>query len=63
MLRQFVVALLLVGSALVQAETPKPGAAAPEFSLSDQNGKQRKPADFRGRWLVLYFYPKNDTPG
>jgi peroxiredoxin Q/BCP len=42
---------------------PKAGEPAPAFSLPDQHGKTRSLADFRGKWLVLYFYPKNDTPG
>lgn len=36
---------------------------APEFSLPDQNGQPRTLADFLGQWVVLYFYPKDDTPG
>ena len=36
---------------------------APEFSLPDQNGQPHTLADFLGRWVVLYFYPKDDTPG
>jgi peroxiredoxin Q/BCP len=39
------------------------GAAAPAFRLQDQNGHWRTPADFHGRWLVMYFYPKDFTPG
>src|SRR4051812_21212412 len=42
---------------------PKPGNVAPDFSLPDQDGKVRTSAEFRGRWLVLYFYPRDDTPG
>ncbi|MBT9612453.1 MAG: peroxiredoxin [Burkholderiales bacterium] len=45
------------------ANTPQPGQAAPDFNLPDQNGKQHRLADYRGKWLVLYFYPKDDTPG
>ena len=41
----------------------KAGDPAPGFVLVDQKAKQRGLADFRGRWLVLYFYPKNNTPG
>lgn len=41
---------------------PKPGQVAPRFDLPDQNGKMHKLADYRGKWLVLYFYPKDDTP-
>lgn len=36
---------------------------APDFSLPDQNGTLHSLADYAGRWLVLYFYPKDDTPG
>lgn len=36
---------------------------APDFSLPDQNGDIRSLKDFAGKWVVLYFYPKDDTPG
>ncbi len=36
---------------------------APDFSLNDQDDNQRTLKDFAGKWLVLYFYPKDDTPG
>ena len=36
---------------------------APSFSLPDQNGQTRSLADYAGKWLVLYFYPKDNTPG
>ena len=36
---------------------------APDFSLKDQDGVTKTLADFAGKWLVLYFYPKDDTPG
>lgn len=36
---------------------------APAFSLSDQEGKVRALKEYRGQWVVLYFYPKDDTPG
>lgn len=39
------------------------GQKFPEFSLPDQDGKKRTLKEFRGRWLVLYVYPKDDTPG
>ena len=42
---------------------PTEGAPAPDFTLPDQNGNPVKLADFRGRKAVLYFYPKDDTPG
>jgi peroxiredoxin Q/BCP len=42
---------------------PLPGTLAPEFRLADQHGKTHQLSDYTGRWLVLYFYPKDDTPG
>jgi len=39
------------------------GEKAPEFSLPDQDGIEVSLSVFRGRWVVLYFYPKDDTPG
>ena len=39
------------------------GARAPAFTLLDQEGKKVKLTDFKGRNVVLYFYPKADTPG
>ena len=39
------------------------GASAPDFSLPDQTGKIHTLADYSGKWLALYFYPKDDTPG
>lgn len=36
---------------------------APDFNLPDQNGNMRKLKDYAGKWLVLYFYPEDDTPG
>ena len=39
------------------------GDAAPDFSTTDQAGNPVKLADFKGRRVVLYFYPKDSTPG
>lgn len=39
------------------------GKKAPDFKLPDQDGVVRKLSDYRGRWVLLYFYPKDDTPG
>jgi thioredoxin-dependent peroxiredoxin len=41
----------------------KPGDAAPEFQLTDQHGQTVRLADFGGGKLLIYFYPKADTPG
>lgn len=53
-------ALLLTGP--LQAAPPV-GAAAPAFELLDQQGETRRLEDYGGKWLVLYFYPKDNTPG
>ncbi len=45
------------------AAAPVAGDAAPFFELRDQNGEAHRLRDYAGRWLVLYFYPKDDTPG
>ena len=39
------------------------GDIAPDFSLPDQDGKERRLSDFRGKKVVLYFYPKDNTSG
>jgi thioredoxin-dependent peroxiredoxin len=39
------------------------GNPAPDFTLPDENGVERKLSDYRGKPVVLYFYPKDDTPG
>lgn len=41
----------------------KPGMIAPEFTLADETGTPRNLSDYRGKPVVLYFYPKDDTPG
>jgi peroxiredoxin Q/BCP len=41
----------------------RPGEAAPDFRIVDETGVQRRLADFAGRTLVVWFYPKADTPG
>ena len=40
-----------------------PGKKAPAFTLTDQSGNTHKLSDYEGRPLILYFYPKDDTPG
>lgn len=39
------------------------GTKAPNFSTTDQNGVVRSLSDYKGSWILLYFYPKDDTPG
>lgn len=61
----FAVSVFCVGSLLLPLANAAPavGAAAPDFRLQDQNEKWHSLEDYRGQWVVLYFYPKNDTPG
>jgi peroxiredoxin Q/BCP len=56
-------ALALAPGGTVQAAAPAVGAAAPAFTLPDQDGKRVSLSDYRGKWVVLYFYPKDGTPG
>ena len=51
---------LLNNAAAVEIQV---GETAPGFALLDQNNREQRLEDYRGRWLVLYFYPKADTPG
>ncbi len=48
---------------LLAADMPADGSKAPDFTLSSQEGKTVSLKDFRGQWVVLYFYPKDMTPG
>jgi peroxiredoxin Q/BCP len=41
----------------------KTGIMAPAFTAQDQNGLEHKLSDYLGRWLLLYFYPRDNTPG
>jgi peroxiredoxin Q/BCP len=50
-------------AAAIAADLPQLGQAAPEFSLPSQEGGQVSLQQFRGQWVVLYFYPKDMTPG
>jgi peroxiredoxin Q/BCP len=56
-------ACLLNASGACAAELPKVGEAAPAFDLPDHSGQHHRLQDYAGKWVVLYFYPKNDTPG
>jgi peroxiredoxin Q/BCP len=55
-------ALMLVGTSSL-AEPIQMGGPAPDFELQDQGGQLHSIEDYRGKWVVLYFYPKDDTPG
>jgi peroxiredoxin Q/BCP len=55
--------IMFFSSQIAQADIPEVGQPAPSFKLPDQNGKIHTLNNFRGKWLALYFYPKDDTPG
>ena len=55
--------IALMAPAARAATMPAEGSVAPDFTLSSQEGKQVSLKDFRGQWVVLYFYPKDMTPG
>jgi peroxiredoxin Q/BCP len=57
------IVMLLAWFGVAYADGPAVGAPAPEFKLQDQNGKWHELRDYRGKWLALYFYPKDQTPG
>ena len=71
MTKHFAVAALLGLAALVisfagivrAADPPAVGIAAPDFKLTSQEGKPVSLHDFKGKWVVLYFYPKDFTNG
>lgn len=53
----------LGGAGAAMAGQPAEGTAAPDFRLQDQNGDWHELSQYRGQWVALYFYPKDDTPG
>lgn len=57
------VAAPAASAASAASAAPEAGQAAPAFRLQDQTGEWRSLADYRGKWVVLYFYPKDGTPG
>jgi len=64
----FLFVLLVVSVASIRAlsltgEVPAAGSVAPTFKLTTNEGKEASLADFKGKWVVLYFYPKDFTSG
>ena len=55
--------LFIFGVFIVSANTIEVGASAPDFTLVDQNNKPQTLSKMRGKWVVMYFYPKDETPG
>lgn len=62
LLRTLLLAIALLPVA-AQAAGQWVGTDAPTITLPDQDNRSRSLADFRGRWVALYFYPRDDTPG
>ena len=58
-----VVLIVLVPRLLSHSPTPSEGSNAPDFTLPSQEGSPVSLKDYRGKWVVLYFYPKDQTPG
>ena len=58
----FLLVLMLITSSSVLANL-EVGDKAPNFILNDQNNEAHQLSDYEGRWVILYFYPKDDTPG
>jgi len=69
MKRQFLLCTLLLATAIAvqvaqaAGEAPAVGSAAPDFSLTTNEGNSASLKDFQGKWVVLYFYPKDFTGG
>jgi peroxiredoxin Q/BCP len=63
LLSAFAVLFIAVAGMAASSAIPQPGSTAPPFALKSQEGTEVKLNDFRGKWVVLYFYPKDFTPG
>ena len=61
--KQFIFVVLLLPISFASLAKIKVGSKAPNFILSDQNSIQHQLSDYEGSWVILYFYPKDDTPG
>jgi len=61
--KQFIFVALLLPISFASLAKIKVGSKAPNFTLSDQNSIQHQLSDYEGSWVILYFYPKDDTPG
>ena len=63
MKRILILSTLLVAASLAANEFPQTGARAPAIKLTSDQGQPVSLADFRGKWVILYFYPKDFTGG
>jgi len=72
-MKRFITVALLAFAAIIAAlsftsisiadDQPVVGSPAPEFKLPDQTGQLHSLEDYRSQWVILYFYPKDETPG
>jgi len=62
-MRMLSAALITFSLPVTAGAGPEIGGAAPDFRLQDQDGKWHSLEQYRGKWVALYFYPKDDTPG
>ena len=58
-----IIAALSFTSIGIAGDQPIVGGPAPQFELPDQTGQLHSLEDYRSQWVILYFYPKDDTPG
>ena len=63
LVQSLIVSTALAAGLAVAAEVPQAGQQAPDFSLASQEGSQVSLKQFHGKWVVLYFYPKDMTQG
>jgi len=61
--KQFIFVVIFLPISFASLAQIKVGSKAPDFILSDQNSIQHQLSDYEGSWVILYFYPKDDTPG
>ena len=63
-MKKSLLGMFLVATGAMAADTlPQVGQMAPDFMLPSQDGTKISLHDFRGKWVVLYFYPKDNTSG
>jgi len=63
MIKQIILMISLLGLFSLSQAAIQLGQSAPDFTLVDQHNKQHTLSDYQGQWVVVYFYPKDDTPG
>jgi peroxiredoxin Q/BCP len=62
-MKNSLLSMFLITGAVAAESAPQVGQTAPDFTLPSQDGSKVSLHDFKGKWVVLYFYPKDGTPG